>query len=197
MNKLVIFVFLIVSISTAQSHMYIDDFGNKLSKEQFKELKSQGGIKVKFKNNQSYVGIIPIKYKGIISELVKVKVIKYLENNANFKIEHKETIIISYAINHKCNIVNNINFKKFIKRVSKEKNLCLFMVIDKYDEMVKNQIVDSDELIKDNFFRYAKWNLKEAYKCGGALIIYPDNSFYRVHGEYNPMDVYNQFKSLN
>ncbi|GAA3613183.1 hypothetical protein Q4Q39_03765 [Flavivirga amylovorans] len=177
------------TISYAQNSKYIDDFGNSLSKTEFKELKKKGGIKIRLKNNNTKYGMIPDQHKGYISDSLKFEITGFLELNSNIKIAPNDTIIIEYAIDHKCNIVNNINLKKYIKAIEKRKGLLLFVMVHKYDEKIKTQIVDNKDLIKHNFFNYMNWHLSNVYKCGGTLLIYPNNSFLRIYGEHNPMEI--------
>lgn len=172
--------------------MYIDDFGNHVSKKQFKELKKQGSIKIRLKNKTISHGIILKEYYGNISDTLKLKVMHFLEQHSTFKINPKENIIIQYAIDHRCNIVNNINLKKYISAINKRDNVVLFLMVDNYDEKIKSQIVDETDLIKNNFFNYINWPLSDVYKCGGALLLYPDNTFLRIYGEYDPMNILNR-----
>ena len=161
-------------------------------KRNFKNQKSKtnGGVVVRFKNNKHIKkGIIPIEYNGQISDSLK-----FLESNSNFKINSKDNLIIDYAIDHKCNVINNINFSLYLKTIEENQNLALFLVIDNYDDKAKNQIVDNSDLIKNNFFKYINWNLDDQNKCGGVLLIYYDNSFLRIYGEYNPMDIFERVK---
>ncbi len=175
------------TFSYSQNKVYIDDFGKLLSKKDFGKLKGKGGVKIRLKNKK--YGIIPIEYKGTISDALKSKIIHFLELNSNFKIASNDTIIIEYAIDHKCNIVNNINLKKYIKAIKEKEKSALFIMVDNYDEKIKSQIVDSIDLIKNNFFNYINWPLTDTYKCGGTLLIYPNNSFFRIYGEHDPMKI--------
>lgn len=186
--QIILITLFVNTISYAQSHKYKDDFGNLLSNEQYKELKDKGGIKIKLKKGNIRFGIIPIEYRGSISDSIRLILVRFLESNSNLKIEPTDRIIIDYAINHRCNIFNNIKLKEYIKTVEQMTDLAVFFVIDEYDEKVKSQIVDNSDLVKNIFFNYINWNIKEDYKCGGALVIYPDDTFIRIYGEYNPMD---------
>lgn len=182
------------TFSFSQKEKHIDDFGNSLSKTQFKELKNKGGIKIRLKNKNEKYGIIPYEYTGHISDSLKSKIIHFLELNSSFKIAPKDTIIIEYAIDHRCNIVNNINLIKYLKSIKEKENLVLFIMVDNYDEKIKKQIIDNTDLIKNNFFNYINWHLEDVYKCGGTLLLYPNNSFLRIYGEHNPMEILKKIK---
>jgi hypothetical protein len=187
--QITLIIFVISTASYSQNKNYMDDFGNLLSKEQFKEIKRKGGFEVRLKNSHAKFGIIPVEYGGTINNTLRLNIISFLEANAAFKISSDDIILIDYAIDYRCNVANNINFNKFIKAISERKNVALFLMIDNYDEVYKKQIVDKDDIIKNNFFKYINWKLRDDLKCGGALIVYPDNSFLRVYGEFNPMDI--------
>lgn len=191
----IILIFILNTIAYSQNKEYINDFENPLSKTEFQKIKKDGGVVVRLKNNKhSKKGIIPIEYNGQISDSLKLKIINFLESNSNFKINNTDKIIIDYAIDHNCNVINNVNFNRYIKTIEENEDLALFLVIDNYDDKAKNQIVDNSGLIKNNFFKYINWNLDNQYKCGGVLLIYPDNSFLRIYGEYNPMDIFDRIK---
>ena len=193
-----ILIFIINTIAYSQDKEYVDDFGNVLSKTEFKKLKEKGGFVIRLKKNKRFnKGIIPREYYGQISDSLKSSILNFLESNSNFKVSPNDKIIINYAIDHKCNIINgpnNSNFKLYLKTITKNKDLALFIVIDDYDDKAKNQIVDRYDLIKNNFFKYIHWDLDSQYKCGGVLLIYPDNTFLRIYGEYNPMDIFDRVK---
>lgn len=191
----IILIFVLNTITYSQNKEYVNDFGKPLSKTEFQKIKKDGGVVIRFKNNKhSKKGIIPIEYNGQISDSLKLEIISFLESNANFKIKKTDKIIIDYAIDHKCNVINNINYNRYIKTIEENEDLSLFIVIDNYDDKAKNQIVDNSDLIKNNFFKYINWNLDNPYRCGGVLLIYPDNSFLRIYGEYNPMNIFDRIK---
>ncbi|MFI1771587.1 hypothetical protein [Thalassobellus citreus] len=199
MKKITIILIIILSKTAySQNKEYINDFGTPLTKIEFKKIRRDGGVVVRHKNNNhSKKGIIPIEYNGHISDSLKLKIINFLESNSNFKIDNTDKIIIDYAIDHRCNVINNINFNRYIKTIEENEDLALFLVIDNYDNNAKNQIVDSSDLIKNNFFKYIHWNLEYQYKCGGVLLIYPDNSFLRIYSEHNPMDIFDKITFAN
>ncbi|KJD34981.1 hypothetical protein PW52_12860 [Tamlana sedimentorum] len=190
-----ILIFILNTITYSQNKNYVNDFGNPLTKTEFLKIKKEGGTVIRLKNNIYYKkGIIPVEYNGQISDSLKFEIIKFLESNANFKIKKTDKIIIDYAIDHKCNIINNINFNHYIKTIEEKKDISLFIIIDNYDDNAKDQIVDNSDLIKNNFFKYINWNLDNEYRCGGVLLIYPNNSFLRIYGEYNLMDIFERIK---
>ncbi|NMH86230.1 hypothetical protein [Flavivirga algicola] len=84
------------TFSYSQNGEYIDDFGNPLSKIQFRKLKNKGGIKIRLKNKNAKYGMIPIEYRGNISNSIKSKIVHFLELNSDFKIAPNDTIIIEY-----------------------------------------------------------------------------------------------------
>lgn len=191
----IILIFLLNTITYSQNKEYVNDFGNRISKTEFQKIKKAGGVVIRLKDKKPIKkGIIPREYNGQISDSLKLKIINFLESNANFKIEKTDKIIIDYAIDHKCNVINNINYNRYIETIEESEDLSLFIVIDNYDDKAKNQIVDHSNLIKNNFFKYINWKLDNPYRCGGVLIIYPNNSFLRIYGEYNPMDIFEIIK---
>jgi hypothetical protein len=194
-KTLILLIYILNTIAYSQNKEYVNDFGKSLSKTEFQKIRKDGGVVIKLKNSKhSKKGIIPKEYNGQISDSLRLKIVNFLESNCNFKINNTDKIIIDYAIDHKCNVINNINFNRYIKTIEENEDLALFLVIDNFDDKAKNQIVDNSDLIKNNFFKYIYWNLDNQYKCGGVLLIYPDNSFLRIYGEYNPMDIFDSLK---
>ncbi len=194
-KTLILLIYILNTIAYSQNKEYVNDFGKSLSKTEFQKIRKDGGVVIKLKNSKhSKKGIIPKEYNGQISDSLRLKIVNFLESNCNFKINNTDKIIIDYAIDHKCNVINNINFNRYIKTIEENEDLALFLVIDNFDDKAKNQIVDNSDLIKNNFFKYIYWNLDNQYKCGGVLLIYPDNSFLRIYGEHNPMDIFDSLK---
>ncbi|WP_428740470.1 hypothetical protein [Tenacibaculum sp.] len=118
MKKIIlILIFIINTIAYSQDKEYVDDFGNTLSKTEFKKLKEEGGAVIRLKKNKRFnKGIIPREYHGQISDSLKSSIFNFLESN--FKVNTNDKIIIDYAIDHKCNVINNSNFKLYLKTIT-------------------------------------------------------------------------------
>ena len=100
----IVLIFILTTIAHSQNEEYINDFGNFLSKTEFKKLKKEGGVVLRLKKNKhSKKGIIPIEYNGQISDSLKLEIINFLESNSKLKINKTDKIIIDYAIDSKCN----------------------------------------------------------------------------------------------
>jgi hypothetical protein len=191
MNKLFIALLLFFSVSTlvAQKKVkYIDEFGKELTKKQVENLEI-----VKGKENLFYVKYG--KIEGVISDSLKHKIIHFLNEKSNKVIDSTSILIISSNISEgNCNIQNLTAYADYKLKIEKLQNAIYYEVSSQENTDYFEQIFDEEKLIFDNFFAYYKWEVNPLYKCGGDLLIFPDNTFIRLQGDGSSSTIFTILK---
>ncbi len=191
MKKLIVALLLFFSVSTliAQKKVkYIDEFGKELTKKQVENLEI-----VKGKENLFYVKYG--KIEGVIHDSLKHKIIHFLKEKTNKVIDPTSILIISSNISEgNCNIQNLTAYADYKSKIEKLQNAIYFEVSSQENTDYFEQIFDEEKLIFDNFFPYYKWEVNPLYKCGGDLLIFPDNTFIRLQGDGNITAIFTLLK---
>lgn len=189
---LVLFIFSI-SVFSQNSIIYIDEFEKKLTEEEFNQLE---GVNESYIFN-NYVKVIKYnQYSGIVSDSMRARIIEFLNTKSSKSILNADTIIINAGIMEgNCNISNMPSYKNYLQKINDLNNIKYFELISKKSKKYKEQLVDDSLLIYDNFFKYYKWNIKRIEKCGGTLIIYPNNKFFRIAGDGNSHTIFDVLKN--
>lgn len=167
---------------------YIDEFGNLFKQVEIQHLKNVK--KYTTKNNKVLLKYTD-KIKGKIDSLTKNKIIHFLEESTKNKILKEKIIIINAGIiEGNCNIQNMKYYKEYKARVQNLKSVYYFEVISRKKKKYKNQIIDKSLIVFNSFFNYYSWNIPKIEKCGGTLIIFPDNNFVRISGDGNSYKIF-------
>ena len=178
-------------IDAQNSTKFFDEFGNELKQEEIKAT----NVNQKYFVNDSTIIIKQKYYSGKIENLLKTKIIEFLESKSGKQIKKENNIIINAGIvEGNCNIQNMTSYEKYLERINLLEKVSYFEILSKKKRKYRNQIIDENLLIFSNFFKFHKWKMKRIQKCGGTLVIFPDNSFVRIIGDGNSFDVFNIVK---
>lgn len=82
------------------------------------------------------------------------------------------------------------SYNNYKYRIKLYDSVSYFEVKSEKSRRYKDQLVDNKKLIFDNFFPYYKWKIKKKTKCGGTLVIYPNNTFDRFIGDGNSFSLF-------
>lgn len=174
-------------VDAQNSTKFYDEFGNEFKEEELKIT----NLEQKYVLNDSVI-IIKLKYySGKIKNVLKTKIIEFLESKSGTQIKKDDRIIINAGIvEGNCNIQNMTSYEEYLERIGHLEKVSYFEILSKKKRKYKNQIIDENLLILSNFFKYHKWKMKRIHKCGGTLVIFPDNSFVRIIGDGDSFDVF-------
>ena len=187
---LIIALFLLTSsdLSAQKKVTYIDEFGKELKRKQVENYNLVRG-------NGNVFFVKYGKIEGNITDSLKDKIIAFLSEKSNQIIPSNHILILSSNISEgNCNIQNLRAYDDYRAKINQLQNTTYFEVTSQKNTQFTGQIWDEELLVFNNFFSYYKWDVDAINKCGGTLLIFPDNKFIRLEGDSNDLDVFDILK---
>ena len=187
----IIFLLFVISFSFAQNKIKkeillnenkevinLNQFNNKLKDKKY-------WYKISETDTTFTAKIVSREEEGILDSSKVESIKKEIENISKIKIDSTDIVIINFFLNpikdpngscidHYTSDGSYINFFK----KKKNNHIKQVFITEKNYNYIKNKVYeDSENIIKENCF-------EDALPCGNYIIIYPDNSYKRKHGEY-------------
>ncbi|MBN8566083.1 MAG: hypothetical protein J0M25_05050 [Flavobacteriales bacterium] len=179
MKKVIVscFLFFHIVLMAQKKPIYLDEFGKKITKKEARSFSN-------YEMPNNYVLVKYQSYDGTISDSLQNKIVDFLEKESGTTIDRNKVVVIEGNINEgNCNIRNMSIYHQHVTKMKSFKNVHYTEVISQYNPKYEGQIVDQNGLIFGSFFSYYKWKIPAIEKCGGTLLIFPNNQFIRIAGD--------------
>lgn len=194
--NIIVLISIVCNSQNKKKEIFVNENFIEISKKEFQEkINNKYYYFYKIENDSlvAYVKV-PTEKFGKITQSNYQTVIQSLSNYSNKKIDSTKTIIINYFPS-KDDCLGDRNWdwyfkkstKKFLKEVSKKKDLLQFFIF-KDESSVKNfgkhfsYYLDVENTIEKEFFKYH-------YPCFSYVVLKPNKTYYTKRGEYNINEV--------
>ena len=171
-------------LTFAQKKTYVDEFGKTIYKKEAK-------LFSKYRMPEKMVLVKYDRFEGELSDSLKHAIFAFLEKEIGSTIDRNKVVVIEANINEgNCNIRNMSIYNQHLTKIETFKNVAYFEVISQYNPSYEGQVVDQNGIIFNPFFSYYKWSIPRIEKCGGTLLIFPNNQFIRLAGDGGQKDLF-------